>query len=85
MNPFRKPCIPANRRNVPVIQAPQVGQQRVPASNTKSISRPIFLASTLIARLLRETPTAQQNLVIEPREVFEDSITRWDIRVSPGP
>ena len=42
-------------------------------------------ALDLIARLLRETPTAQQNLVIEPREVFEDSITRWDIRVSPDP
>lgn len=42
-----------------------------------------YLALDLIARVLRVDPTARQHLVVEPRLVFEDGVTRWDIRVTP--
>jgi hypothetical protein len=42
-----------------------------------------YLALDLIARVLRVEPTARQFLVVEPRLVFEDGVTRWDIRVTP--
>ncbi len=43
----------------------------------------VYVALKLISRLLRDAPIERPILVIEPRILTIDSLTRWDIRISP--
>jgi hypothetical protein len=72
-----------NERAKPIRDSGAVGGPATGGGVKYQVDVTSYLALDLIARVLRVEPTARQNLVVEPRLVFEDGVTRWDIRVTP--
>lgn len=44
----------------------------------------VYLGLDQISRLLRETPDRRPQLVVEPRVLGDNGLTRWDLQLDPG-